>query len=413
MRFALTMPRPSRIVPAMSAAVRIGVVWFLGAFVAMSLFAASMSWLFTVWTGASMWTLRPDASATLWYVVVMNLVYWGSWGPLAMLVLVIASRWRIDASSWRRTVPLHFVAGFVVACMHIAIVATGRTLLQRSVGMQVSWEERLWDMFLRTIDWEVMLYWALVALQHAVDYYTELRARDVRQAQLETRLVEAQLQALQRQLHPHFLFNTLHAISALVHREPEKADEMIERLSDLLRITLDKVGIQEVTLAEELEYLRAYLDIEQVHFGDRLEVLYRVDAHALDALVPNLILQPLAENAIRHGLEPRAGGGRLTMEAFRDRDRLVLRIADNGCGMPAAAVSAANHGVGLSNTRSRLDRLYRDEATLTFAPHEDGGLIVTITLPLKQPGPASVAPWEVARETGLARRSVSARKVAG
>ena len=167
---------------------------------------------------------------------------------------------------------------------------------------------------------ELPVYWALVGLQHAVDYYRESRAREVRAAQLETRLVEAQLQALQQQLHPHFLFNTLHAISALVHRDPDKADAMIERLSDLLRITLDKVGVQEVTLAEELEYLRAYLDIEQVHFGDRLrDRVSRSMPHALDALVPNLILQPLAENAIRHGLEPRAGNGRLTIEATRGR----------------------------------------------------------------------------------------------
>jgi len=238
---------------------RIRFAAFLVAFTALSLFSAAMSWLFTVRTGASMWTLQPDASATAWYVVAMNLVYWGTWAPLAPVVLLLGSWWRIDAAHWRRSLPVHFAAGFGVACVHVVGVATGRTLLQRVVGMQVSWEERVWEMFFRTIDWELTLYGALVALQHAVDYYGELRARDLRAAQLETRLVEAQLQALQRQLHPHFLFNTLHAISALVHRDPDKADAMIERLSDLLRVTLDKVGIQEVTLGEEIEYLQADL----------------------------------------------------------------------------------------------------------------------------------------------------------
>lgn len=392
----------------MPATARLRFHWFLAVFLALSLFSASMSWLFTVRTGASMWTLQPDASATAWYVVAMNLVYWGSWAPLAPLVLLVAARWRLDVLRWRQSVPVHVIASFGVACLHIVVVATGRTVLQRAVGMQVSWEDRAWEMFFRTIDWELTLYWALVALQHAVNYYDEIRARDLREAQLETRLVEAQLQALQGQLHPHFLFNTLHAISALIYREPEKADTMIERLSDLLRVTLDKVGIQRVTLEEELAYLQAYLDIEQVHFGDRLEIVYRIDAHTLDVLVPNLILQPLAENAIRHGLEPRAVKGRLTIEASRDGDRLVLRVADNGrglrvrsadcgvrsaddgvrsadCGVRRADDGARSErtapGVGLSNARSRLERLYGDEAALDIASSADGGVVATITIP--------------------------------
>ena len=233
----------------------------------------------------------------------------------------------------------------------------------------------------RTLDFELPVYWALIGLQHAFDYYRQVRAREVSAAQLETRLVESQLQALQRQLHPHFLFNTLHAISAFVHREPDKAEAMIERLSDLLRLTLDRVGDQEVTLAEELEYLRAYLDIEQVHFGERLEITYRIDAHLLDAVVPNLLLQPLAENAIRHGLEPRAGTGCLSISASRVGERLVLSLADNGRGM--RDVNGRTGGVGLSNTRARLDRLYRGMASLVISTNDDGGVTAIITLPIR------------------------------
>ena len=182
------------------------------------------------------------------------------------------------------------------------------------------------DAFFRTLDQVLPVYWAIIGLQHAVDYYRQARAREVRSARLETRLMESQLQALQQQLHPHFLFNTLHAISTLVHRDPEKADLMIERLSDLLRITLRKVGVQEVELAEELEYLRAYLDIEQVHFGNRLRIEYRIDAAAMDVLVPTLILQPLVENAIRHGLEPMVRPGTLDdRSAGRRRHAVAAR----------------------------------------------------------------------------------------
>ncbi|MGE5865501.1 MAG: sensor histidine kinase [Rhizobacter sp.] len=151
--------------------------------------------------------------------------------------------------------------------------------------------------------------------------------------------MQSQLQALQQQLHPHFLFNTLHAISTLVHHDPEKADAMIERLSDLLRVTLRKVGVQEVELAQELAYVRAYLDIEQIHFGDRLRIEYRIDAAALDVLVPTLLLQPLVENAVRHGLEPLIRPGTLTIEARADGDTLWLRVRDDGTGCRSPGAS--------------------------------------------------------------------------
>jgi LytS/YehU family sensor histidine kinase len=206
-----------------------------------------------------------------------------------------------------------------------------------------------------------------------------MRARDVSAAQLETRLVEAQLQALQRQLHPHFLFNTLHAISALVHRDADKADEMIERLSDLLRLALDRVSVAEVPLEDEIEYVRAYLDIEAVHFGDRLAVRWRIDPRARDRLVPNLMLQPLVENAVRHGLEPLRLGGTLDIAASLDGDRLLVRIADNGCG-PKAEL---REGVGLGNTRARLARLYGPGGSLEVRPRSGGGTEVTIRMPAR------------------------------
>lgn len=348
---------------------------------AYSIFAAMVSYWFTRGTGLSLWSLQPDASAHPLYIISMNVLLWTSWAAFAPLIFELARRFRFDRQHWRRALVLHLPASLVVTSTHILLVATARYLLQDAWGVNTSWGPTVRDAFFRTLDYELPVYWALVGLQHALDYYREVRAREVAAAHLETRLVEAQLQALQRQLHPHFLFNTLHAISALVHRDPERADAMIERLSDLLRVTLDKVGVQEVTLAEELEYLRAYLDIEQVHFGDRLEVIYEIDPYTLDAMVPNLVLQPLAENAIRHGLEPRVGRARLTLTAARESDTLRLQVTDNGRGMTPAAVSAANHGVGLSNTRARLERLYGDQARLAFTQPDGGGVAVTVHLP--------------------------------
>jgi two-component system, LytTR family, sensor kinase len=358
----------------------------LGVCVAYSVFAALVSYWFTRTTGLSLWTLQPDASVDFVYILAMNVVLWGSWGLFAPAIFELARRFRFDRHGWRRALVVHVPGAAMITVLHIVLAASGRFALQRLWGVDADWSNAVRENFFRSLDFELPVYWALVGLQHALDYYREVRAREVTAAHLETRLVEAQLQALQRQLHPHFLFNTLHAISALVHRDPDKADAMIERLSDLLRITLDKVGIQEVTVAEELEYLRAYLDIEQIHFGDRLSIEYRIDTHALDALVPNLVLQPLAENAIRHGLEPRAGKGRLTIEAVRHGDVLVLQVSDDGRGMSHAATTGITLGVGVSNTRARLERLYGKRAALTLAAGKAGGVDATITLPFRTEG---------------------------
>jgi LytS/YehU family sensor histidine kinase len=277
--------------------------------------------------------------------------------------------------------------------VHLSYVGTSRWFLQGVRGGDPELLTTILDAFFRTVDQTLPVYWAIIGLQHAVDYYRQARAREVRAARLETRLLSSQLQALQQQLHPHFLFNTLHAISTLVHRDPDKADLMIERLSDLLRITLRKVDVQEVELAEELEYVRAYLDIEQVHFGPRLRIEYRIDAAALDVLVPTLILQPIVENAIRHGLEPLVRPGTLTIEAEADGNMLLLRVRDDGVGF--ANTFRRPDGVGLANTRARLDRLYGEAAALTMREQASGGVRVEVTIPLRTPA-AATPPAETA-----------------
>jgi two-component system, LytTR family, sensor kinase len=366
--------------------------WLLAIVVcsAYSVFAALVSVWFTGMTGVSLWSLEADATATFPYILSINLVLWGGWALFAPLVFWLGRRFRFDREGWRRAAAIHIPAALVVTSAHLLLVGSGRFMLQRAFGVEAAWWPTVWDAFFRTLDFELPMYWVFVGGQHAIDYYRQSKARELRSAHLETRLMESQLQALQQQLHPHFLFNTLHAISSLVHRDPDKADLMIERLSDLLRITLRKVGVQEVELAEELEYLTAYLDIEQIHFGDRLRIEYRIDAAAMDVMVPTLILQPLVENAIRHGLEPMVRAGTLTIEAQADGDTLWLRVRDDGAGLPKSWTR--REGVGLTNTRSRLDRLYGESAAITVRDNAGGGVRVDIYLPLRRPvGSSSMA----------------------
>jgi LytS/YehU family sensor histidine kinase len=196
------------------------------------------------------------------------------------------------------------------------------------------------------------------------------------------------------QLHPHFLFNTLNAISALMHKDVRLADRLISRLGELLRTTLDDPGTQEVPLRRELEFLTPYLGIEQARLGPRLTVRLDVDDDFLDARVPYLILQPLVENAIRHGLAPRTGAGRLLIQARRDNGRLVLEVADDGVGVRLGR--DFKEGIGLSNTRARLQALYGDEQSLALRPAVGGGLVVTATLPYREDPPPAPAADEVA-----------------
>jgi signal transduction histidine kinase len=347
-----------------------------------ALFASVVSVGYTAIYGLSRWTLRPDTTAIFPYLILMNLAMWTGYALWTPAIFWLGRRFRFDRRGWKRAIAIHVPASLLISAVHLALVGSLRFYLQTLRGGTPDLLTTILDAFFRTLDQTMPVYWALIGLQHAVDYYRQARVREVRSARLEARLMESQLQALQQQLHPHFLFNTLHAISTLVHRDPEKADLMVERLSDLLRVSLRKVGVQEVELAEELEYLRAYLDIEQIHFGNRLRVEYRIDAAAMDALVPTLILQPLVENAIRHGLEPMTRAGTLTIEAQADGDTLWLRVRDDGAGLPKTW--KRREGVGLTNTRSRIDRLYGEEAALTVRENPGGGVLVDIYIPLRR-----------------------------
>jgi two-component system, LytTR family, sensor kinase len=227
----------------------------------------------------------------------------------------------------------------------------------------------------------ITIYWAIVCLTWVVSYYQQLRERQRRTLELEARLMRSNLQTLKAQLQPHFLFNTLNAIASLVRRKPDAAEEMIGSLSDFLRTTLDTAQQHEVPLRREIEFLDLYLGIQQARFGERLRILKEIDPAALDMTVPALILQPLVENSVRHGIEPRETGGTILIRALRHENSLRLDVRDDGEGLRAGQLAALREGVGLSNTKARLQELYGSAHRFQIRLNADGGLTVAVELP--------------------------------
>ena len=221
----------------------------------------------------------------------------------------------------------------------------------------------------------------IVIAVHALLYYQRFRASELAQSSLKAQLAQAQLRALKMQLHPHFLFNTLHSISSLVLEDPPKANSMIARLGDFLRLTVENSEQQLVTLKEETEFLRCYLDIEQVRFGDRLTVAFELEPQTLSAQVPHLILQPVVENAIQHAIAPRAARGHINIQAKRLNSFLRVAISDNGPGISSNAISPAKKCVGVANVRTRLEQIYGPYFRFELTSGGNGGLTVVIEIP--------------------------------
>jgi len=228
----------------------------------------------------------------------------------------------------------------------------------------------------------------IVVAVHALLYYQNFRASELAQSSLKTQLARAQLRALKMQLHPHFLFNTLHSISSLVLEDPSKANSMIAQLGDFLRLTIENSEQQLVTLKEETEFLRCYLDIEQVRFGDRLTVAFELEPQTLSAQVPHLILQPVVENAIQHAIAPRAARGHINIQANRVNSLLRVAISDNGPGMGSNAISVGKKCVGLTNVRTRLQQIYGPDFRFELTTGRNGGVTVVMEIPFhREPNP--------------------------
>src|SRR5215475_8930611 len=305
--------------------------------------------------------------------MVIALADWYAWALLAPAIAWLARRFAIERRSWLLSLLTHLPASLFFSVLKIVIESKLLQWFDPAPAPYYSLQ------FSSTI----FTYYAILGAIYAFDYYGKYRAHELKASQLQAQLAQAQLQALRMQLHPHFLFNTLHAISSLMRRDVEAAERMIARLSDLLRLTLENVGAQETSLRQELEFLESYLEIEKTRFRDRLQVKMDIEPETLDARVPNLILQPLVENAVRHGVAPHAAPGLIEISARLKENKLELQVRDNGAGLPDARSAQIKEGVGLTNTRARLEQLYGADYLFELSNRDKGGLVASLTIPFR------------------------------
>jgi hypothetical protein len=314
-------------------------------------------------------------------VVLFNAAQFYLWLALAPVVFIFARRHTITRGNWRRPVLFHVCASLPCALLEAILAMTIFWFLDFPDGKQ------LFPTLTGAIGSTgnsfavgVIIYWALVLAAHGLNYYRSYQKEELRTHQLRAQLSQAQLQALRMQLQPHFLFNTLHSINDLVLEDPEAATKMITRLGDFLRMTLEGPASPTISLQQELEFLNHYLEIEKLRFHHRLRVEIKVAPDVLSAQVPNFILQPLVENALRHGISTRVGPSRLRVTAKRSNQRLELSVQDDGPGFGDADIQRRN-GLGLSNTSERLKYLYGEEQSLAVNGNGSSGAAVTLTIP--------------------------------
>jgi two-component system LytT family sensor kinase len=324
--------------------------------------------------------VRENRVAEGWIIVAGELIFSYLWLALTPLAIWLSRSFRIEDGQRFLRLTIHFVASIVFLLIHVLLFTVASGPLGWYLQVTPFWNRYLL-LVLTFTPVNVMFYWGVVVIDHALDYYQKLQERELRASQLEAQLAQSQLQALKMQLHPHFLFNTLNAISALIRESPDEAEEMVSRLGGLLRMTLETAGLQEVPFKAELEFLKHYLDIEQTRFHDRLKVEMAIEPETLDGLVPSMILQPLVENSVRHGVAPRPEGGYIKIKAWRDNSMLRLEVEDDGPGL--CDDTPRKERIGLTNTRARVRNLYGDEHDLTLRNAAGGGLVVSLTIPFR------------------------------
>jgi signal transduction histidine kinase len=343
-----------------------------------ALFDATQSYLYTRLVNHPM-TWREIAG--------INFACWDLWAVFTPFLVAAVRRWPLVGRHWARALLPQAAAVLLCSAVKVLLDVPCDFLFRETVIPSAPVPRTFWWvlqlLFLDRFVLGVMVGGFVVGIANALDALRRHRAQELEASRLEAELAQAQLQLLKMQLHPHFLFNTLHAISALLHQDVELADRMIARLGDLLRLTLENAGTQEVRLEEELAFIDLYLEIERARLGPRLKVHWEVDPEARAAAVPNLILQPLVENAVRHGIARHSRPGRIEIRARRARGWLQVQVRDDGPGLTHGA--NPKEGVGVSSTRARLRHLYGAGHRFEMGNGPDGGCVVTLAVPFREP----------------------------
>lgn len=317
-----------------------------------------------------------------WQILLFQGIQWLCLGAMTPIVYLLGRRYPLGRDIWRRALPIH-VAGALTFCIgSVSLGLTLATVLNRYSSLG-SWPQDFAIWLLRGMPWSVFMYFTVLGCIHAFFYFTEIRERELQVTQMKAQLAEARLGALRMQLNPHFLFNSLNALLVLVRDEKAgEAARVLELLGDVLRQVLRSDQPDEVPLCDELAFIERYLAVEQIRFSDRLDVHWLVDESARSALVPVFVLQPLVENAVKHGVARQASAGRIVISARAIEDQLRLSVWNDGSELDAGVPRGAG-GIGLSNSRERLRTMYGDDATIALRNGSDGGVDAVLTMPLR------------------------------
>ena len=306
---------------------------------------------------------------------------WYVFAILSYIPIALTRRFSLGDPFRAQNLLLHIIASGSFSVLFVILRAAVGAMQAQLEHQAIGFTEISRPLLFKTWHFNVMIYWVILSVCHALEFYRRYQERQTHTLELEKLLTEARLEALQMQLNPHFLFNTLHAVSSLMHKDVEAADRMIARLSGLLRYALESTNTQEVTLEDELSFLSEYLEIERIRFGDRLQTEFSIAPDTRSLLVPNLILQPLVENAIRHGIETSSAPGRITIVAKQVDNQLCISVSDL---CKTERRSSVEPGVGLSNVRSRLEQLYGSSHEFETEYGTTCGFVNRITIPVRK-----------------------------
>ena len=307
------------------------------------------------------------------------------WGLLSPFIFRLARRFELRGK-FPRNLLIHIGVSVVFSFVVLSAATPlfwyfGSPNLIRNPTLLTLWRNNAFSIYY--FHQGLTIYWSTLAVAHALHYYRSVREGEARASQLAGQLAQAQLQALKMQIHPHFLFNTLNSIAALLHKDVEAADKMIARLGDFLRMTLKRSETQTIDFGQELDFLKCYLDIEHVRFQDRLTVAMEIEPDTLDCMVPNLILQPIVENAVRHGIARQTVPGHITIRALKKSSRFIMQVEDDGPGLNINT-NGGSSGIGLSNTRARLQQFYGADFDFQIANAKTRGVVVTLEIPASE-----------------------------